>query len=98
MQQIGPYLAELLFALEHNDGALALKGVHCKQQSHMLKPDGTAFAYETTPAQGVCTVDRAELELAIGQVAASALTELEQVKSERDRLQSRVAELEQAQE
>lgn len=88
MQQIGPYLAELLFALEYNDGALVLKGVHCKQQSHLLKPDGTAFAYETTPAQGVCTVDRAELELAIGQVAAAALTELEQVKAELETLKA----------
>lgn len=95
MQQIGPYLSELLFVLDKNsDGDLVVKGAHAKRASYIQADSGDRIGYAQGMAEPLCLVSGDELSLCLGDTLTAALLELEQVKAERDKLQGRLAELE----
>lgn len=95
MEQVAPFLSELMFALNKNaDGELVIKGAHAKRSSFIQLDDGSRVAHSQGMAEPLSLADDGQLSLCIGDTLTAALLELEQVKAERDKLQGRLAELE----
>lgn len=95
MEQVAPFLSELMFSLNKNDsGELVIKGAHAKRSSYIQLDDGSRIGHTQSMAEPLSCVDVAELELCLGDTLAAALLELEQAKAAKAALQQQVGTLE----